>query len=220
LLAYGWGFGGLNFARFNDLEVYDFQIYRTVPGIIDNNGPGGHFYHYSWNGSTHRYNVSGPYHWKANWVGQGTPWQLPADTDPKQQWSISHAGWDGTMTEWHHYNAPNGHRQTWGKTYGESFIAYGLQNLPFKDGGAWIDPHGNIGHWEMCQGPYTFLRALDTEFRSFQLFWGVEQSYQFYLADSTPALYMWYRKRSGEAIHFDVASGTQDLFTWTAVKSG
>ncbi len=79
LLAYGAVEvpNGLHFARIADVNLNEFQIYRTDDHFSDAGGPGGHFHQYIWNGDG--YTRNGPFVWKA------TARSSPANESPRAE---------------------------------------------------------------------------------------------------------------------------------------
>lgn len=214
VLVYGVGFGGITMVRPCDPEFYTFQVYRFLPTKWTQwGGPGGEFFHYTWNGTG--YTKTGPFPWTTTGPCP-PPWQLPRDTDPKStygvvDWAFHADGWTGNLREMHHFTEDSGQRNLWGKVYDESTVGYTPANLPPAGASHWFDTQGTPQPVYYYQGPYTFLRPLDTAFSSFQLYWGISRREEYY-QDFAPFTFV--QRRSGEAIHFDVASGAQEHFTW------
>jgi hypothetical protein len=206
-LAYSSGYAGVNVARLAARDLSYFQIWRST-----GNGPKGQFFDYAWNGS--RYVVGGPYPWHTL-QRKDDPYNLPIDNAERDSFPItaSAGGVDfpGWMRELHHYNAPNGERQFWGTAYAESVVGYALSTLPQVS--AEYPPGEAVLTY---QGPYNFLRALDSEFRAFQVYRGTISRYDVYRPAPSGGwqFFTSITRRSGWTTHLDTVSGEQSPLTW------
>ncbi|WP_327001824.1 hypothetical protein OHA72_42860 [Dactylosporangium sp. NBC_01737] len=216
LLAFGdfSSTNGLNFARLADVNLNEFQIYRTRYNFSDAGGPGGEFYQYIWNGTG--YSKNGPFLWKA--TASSSPFTLPVDNAAKSSWTIrTHQGtFVGTMRELHHFNDGNGERQFWGTTFNESTVGFTMQQPVFSGISPWLIGNGAVGTITQYSCTIGFLRALDTGFRAFQVYWGTDTRAEF--RDQHGQLKATEYFREGEAIHFDANQNTQDRFRWIAER--
>ncbi|WP_405059112.1 hypothetical protein OG474_41190 [Kribbella sp. NBC_01505] len=217
VLAFGYSIGGLNFVRVMDVDLNVFQVYRTLPSPwTDNNGPGGHFYQYVWNGVN--FSVTGPYAWKAYDQGPGPqPWQMYVDDSPKStlgvtDFKVTANGGTEWIREVHHFDDPSGRKNFWGRFTSQSTVGLTPTVLPVVGHSQFPDPDGSTWFNEYRQGSYSFFRALDTTFDRFQVFWGSDR--RAWSVNNGSGFGYGSLQRWGQFIHFDVPGGSQTKHDW------
>jgi hypothetical protein len=212
VLAYGYLLGGLNFVRVCDIDMTEVQIYRTTHG--DGQGTSGQLFRYRFDGA--KYQRTGPYPFTLSW-GAEQPWQLPVDTQPRntngiEAWKTKY--YDGSSTfageikDMHYYEEPNAlYRNVWGRIFEQSTVGYTLQKL-FLAGEYDVGVQATEKRHE---GPFGFVRPLDTSFTNFQIFRGTERRADQYYAGSYSGAE---RLRRGTIFAIDTTQNTQRKFKW------
>jgi hypothetical protein len=175
----------LTFVRLCDPYALLFQIYRTTT-INPDGSLKGSFWHYTYNPYLQRYNVAGPYAWSTTYGGY--PWFLPLDGQSSQTYGV--AGFHIQVTRdsytWESFldhrsiEDLSDRRYIWGRVFDNAIVGYGQQY-------SWAT-FSDAPTVASASAAYAFIRPLDTNFNTFQVYRG--QAYGLRFTDNPAYTYI------------------------------